>query len=151
MVNSITLASSSKKLTKQDIIDGFGSYTDSFMKCPVFRGIGVIAHKYYCLFQHHIPPPKASFTTATMETRQSRSFADEQSEQVPQCETFSFKQQSEDPSFIIGERPGPYIPQHSHSLYMRLGLYFPSPLFLRSGRSGASKHRLETPMLPLTG
>jgi hypothetical protein len=29
-----------------DIIDGFGSYTDNFMKCHVFRGIGGIAHKY---------------------------------------------------------------------------------------------------------
>lgn len=28
-----------------DIIDGFGSYTDHFMKCPVFRGIGGVAHK----------------------------------------------------------------------------------------------------------
>jgi hypothetical protein len=29
-----------------DIIDGFGSYTDSFMRCHVFRGIGGVAHKY---------------------------------------------------------------------------------------------------------
>ena len=28
-----------------DIIDGFGSYTDHFMRCPVFRGIGGVAHK----------------------------------------------------------------------------------------------------------
>lgn len=28
-----------------DIIDGFGSYTDHFMNCPVFRGIGGVAHK----------------------------------------------------------------------------------------------------------
>ncbi len=28
-----------------DIIDGFGSYTDGFMKCNVFRGIGSVAHK----------------------------------------------------------------------------------------------------------
>lgn len=34
-----------------DIIDGFGSYTDHFMQCPVFRGIGGVAHKYYLLFQ----------------------------------------------------------------------------------------------------
>ena len=37
-----------------DIIDGFGSYTDHFMRCAVFRGIGGVAHKYvntslYCL------------------------------------------------------------------------------------------------------
>jgi hypothetical protein len=28
-----------------DIIDGFGSYTDHFMRCDVFRGIGGVAHK----------------------------------------------------------------------------------------------------------
>jgi hypothetical protein len=28
-----------------DIIDGFGSYTDHFMRCHVFRGIGGVAHK----------------------------------------------------------------------------------------------------------
>jgi hypothetical protein len=28
-----------------DIIDGFGSYTDHFMQCEVFRGIGGVAHK----------------------------------------------------------------------------------------------------------
>jgi hypothetical protein len=28
-----------------DIIDGFGSYTDHFMKCHVFRGIGGVAYK----------------------------------------------------------------------------------------------------------
>lgn len=29
-----------------DIIDGFGSYTDRFMQCAVFRGVGGVAHKY---------------------------------------------------------------------------------------------------------
>jgi hypothetical protein len=28
-----------------DIIDGFGSYSDHFMRCHVFRGIGGVAHK----------------------------------------------------------------------------------------------------------
>jgi PhoD related phosphatase len=35
-----------------DIIDGFGSYPDHFMRAPVFSGIGNIAFKYYMLFQH---------------------------------------------------------------------------------------------------
>jgi hypothetical protein len=39
-----------------DIIDGYGSYTDSFMSCPVFAGIGRVARKYYMLFQQHTPP-----------------------------------------------------------------------------------------------
>lgn len=48
-----------------DIIDGFGSYVDEFMKCDVFRGIGGTAHKYYMLFQHHLPPPPSTYTTGT--------------------------------------------------------------------------------------
>lgn len=39
-----------------DIIDGYGSYTDRFMSCPVFRGVGRTARRYYMLFQHHTPP-----------------------------------------------------------------------------------------------
>lgn len=34
-----------------DIIDGFGSYPDHFMKSPVFSGLGNVAFKYYMLFQ----------------------------------------------------------------------------------------------------
>jgi hypothetical protein len=35
-----------------DIIDGFGSYPDDYMSCPVFSGLGMVAFKYYMLFQH---------------------------------------------------------------------------------------------------
>jgi hypothetical protein len=35
-----------------DIIDGYGSYPDSYMQSPVFSGLGAIAFKYYMLFQH---------------------------------------------------------------------------------------------------
>ena len=45
-----------------DIIDGFGSYPDHFMKTPVFSGIGNVAFKYYMLFQHQSVPEE---TTAT--------------------------------------------------------------------------------------
>ncbi|PQE20300.1 Transcription factor protein [Rutstroemia sp. NJR-2017a BBW] len=34
-----------------DIIDGFGSYPDSYMSCPVMSGLGNMAFKYYMLFQ----------------------------------------------------------------------------------------------------
>ena len=46
-----------------DIIDGFGSYVNEFMKCDVFRGIGSTARKYYMLFQHHLPPLPSTYTT----------------------------------------------------------------------------------------
>ncbi|GKZ24756.1 hypothetical protein AbraIFM66951_011826 [Aspergillus brasiliensis] len=39
-----------------DIIDGFGSYDTKTMECSVFKAIGAVAHKYYMLFQHHLPP-----------------------------------------------------------------------------------------------
>ncbi|KAF8454221.1 hypothetical protein BGX38DRAFT_1141179 [Terfezia claveryi] len=39
-----------------DIIDGWGSYTDHFMQCPVFLGVGSAAWRYYMVFQHHTPP-----------------------------------------------------------------------------------------------
>ncbi|CRG92339.1 putative protein YGR266W [Talaromyces islandicus] len=39
-----------------DIIDGFGSYPDHFMRSPVFSGLGNVAFKYYMLFQHQSLP-----------------------------------------------------------------------------------------------
>ncbi|KAG9233554.1 hypothetical protein BJ875DRAFT_378390 [Amylocarpus encephaloides] len=35
-----------------DIIDGYGSYPDDYMRSPVMSGLGAIAFKYYLLFQH---------------------------------------------------------------------------------------------------
>ncbi|KAK7962357.1 uncharacterized protein PG986_003182 [Apiospora aurea] len=71
-----------------DIIDGFGSYPDQFMKSPVFSGLGAVAFKYYMLFQH-----------------QSAMEEDEKTE----------------PSWVLGCKPGPYIQELSHSLFMSLG------------------------------
>ncbi len=99
-----------------DIIDGFGSYTDHFMNCAVFRGIGGVAFKYYCLFQHHIPPQKSTFTTSAPQTMGSQAGADP----AQLTNTFVLKEQ-DDARFIVGASPGPYVAQRSHSLYMRLG------------------------------
>ncbi|KAF4548800.1 Hypothetical protein D9617_25g061300 [Elsinoe fawcettii] len=71
-----------------DIIDGFGSYPDHFMRNKVFTGLGAIAFKYYMLFQH----------------------------QSLSAETFQ-----EEPSWILGASPGPYIHQHSRNVFMFLG------------------------------
>ncbi|KAJ5343796.1 uncharacterized protein N7506_003620 [Penicillium brevicompactum] len=103
-----------------DIIDGFGSYTDHFMKCAVFRGIGGVAFKYYCLFQHHMAPPKSTFTTdspQTMHAVNGTSGVDPR--QVEN--TYVLENQEEDDSWIIGKRPGPYVEERSRSLYMRFG------------------------------
>ncbi|KAJ5811826.1 hypothetical protein N7474_008127 [Penicillium riverlandense] len=103
-----------------DIIDGFGSYTDHFMKCAIFRGIGGVAFKYYCLFQHHIAPPRSTFTTdapQTMHAVNGTSGTDPR-----QLEnTYVLENQQEDDSWILGKRPGPYVEEVSRSLYMRFG------------------------------
>lgn len=96
-----------------DIIDGFGSYTDHFMKCSVFRGIGGVAFKYYCLFQHHIAPPKSTFTT------DAPNLAQPDPRQLQ--DTYVLDNQTEDECWIMGRRPGPYVEERSRSLYMRLG------------------------------
>ena len=103
-----------------DIIDGFGSYTDHFMKCAVFRGIGGVAFKYYCLFQHHIAPPKSTYTTDAPQT--TRSINGTSGADPRQLEnTFVLQDQEEDKSWIIAKRPGPYVEEKARHLYMRLG------------------------------
>ncbi|RAL09303.1 uncharacterized protein BO97DRAFT_172133 [Aspergillus homomorphus CBS 101889] len=106
-----------------DIIDGFGSYTDHFMRCSVFRGIGGVAFKYYCLFQHHIAPPKSTYTTDAPQTMHAvNGTAGADPRQLEN--TYVLEGQSEDDSWIIGNRPGPYVEEKSRSLYMRLGKRF---------------------------
>ncbi|KAL4751521.1 hypothetical protein BDW72DRAFT_92187 [Aspergillus terricola var. indicus] len=103
-----------------DIIDGFGSYTDHFMKCSVFRGIGGVAFKYYCLFQHHIAPPRSTYTTDAPQTMQAvNGTAGADPRQLE--DTFVLEDQAEDNSWIVGKRPGPYVEEKSRNLYMRLG------------------------------
>lgn len=100
-----------------DIIDGFGSYTHHFMKCAVFRGIGGVAHKYYLLFQHHVPPPKSTFTTDAPATM-AASIPGEDEYQVKDAWVLEEKP---DPSFILGDKPGPYVEERSTSVYCQLG------------------------------
>ncbi|KAF2010114.1 hypothetical protein BU24DRAFT_400809 [Aaosphaeria arxii CBS 175.79] len=103
-----------------DIIDGFGSYTDHFMKCAVFRGIGGVAHKYYLLFQHHIAPPKSTFTTdapATTAVGPEGTPADPAQLKSTWVKTDDAK----DPSYIIGHKPGPYVEETSMNIYCQLG------------------------------
>ncbi|KAK4547276.1 hypothetical protein LTR36_000931 [Oleoguttula mirabilis] len=101
-----------------DIIDGFGSYTDHFMNCPVFRGIGGVAHKYYMLFQHHIPPPISTYTTDAPQTMHT---GGPSADSVQLRDTFVMTPTQEDPSFIMGRKPGPYVEERSRSIYCQLG------------------------------
>ncbi|KAF2103200.1 hypothetical protein NA57DRAFT_63840 [Rhizodiscina lignyota] len=104
-----------------DIIDGFGSYTDHFMRCAVFRGIGGVAFKYYMLFQHHLAPPKSTFTTDASQTTSSHGHQSTPADSAQLKDTFVAVEPREDPSFIIGSRPGPYVEEHSRSIYCQLG------------------------------
>ncbi|KAG4440013.1 hypothetical protein IFR05_004527 [Cadophora sp. M221] len=101
-----------------DIIDGFGSYVDDFMRCSVFRGIGGVANKYYLLFQHHLAPPPSTYTTDAPQTTGHKEVGlDER-----QLEnTYVLDEKTIDSGYIIGAKPGPYVVEHSRSIYARLG------------------------------
>ncbi|KAI9747145.1 MAG: hypothetical protein M1815_004562, partial [Lichina confinis] len=102
-----------------DIIDGFGSYVDHFMRCNVFRGIGGVAHKYYLLFQHHAVPPFATFSSA--ETELGLDSVGLQADTARTGGTYVLQDPPREPSWISGQTPGPYIPEPSRSIYARLG------------------------------
>ncbi len=104
-----------------DIIDGFGSYSDHFMRCAVFRGIGGVSFKYYCLFQHHTAPPVSTFTTDAPETMSANEKGTAGADSRQLENTYVYKRTADDPSWIVGKRPGPYVEERSRSLYMRMG------------------------------
>ena len=111
-----------------DIIDGFGSYTDHFMRCPVFRGIGAVSYKYYCLFQHHVSPPASKAP--------QNNGAGAKSEGVVQYPPL-------DPSYIMGSELGPYISRPSLSLFTHLGA---SVAFLGiDARTERTRHQINYP------
>jgi hypothetical protein len=91
------------------------------MKCAVFRGIGGVAFKYYCLFQHHLPPPLSTFTTDAKATMSAKDGKDAGVDPVQMRDQFVLQGEPEDPSWIVGRRPGPYVEERSRNIYMRLG------------------------------
>ncbi|KAK4242379.1 hypothetical protein C8A03DRAFT_29478 [Achaetomium macrosporum] len=101
-----------------DIIDGFGSYVNEFMKCDVFRGIGGTAHKYYMLFQHHLSPPASTYTSDAV----PKASAEEGQGIDPNQSMNTYVHPSMDePSYIYGPQAGPYVAEHSHNMFTRLG------------------------------
>jgi hypothetical protein len=115
-----------------DIIDGFGSYTDAFMRCPVFMGVGAVAFKYYLLFQHHTIPPSSGGTDVvgrggvhTYETKQP------------------LEQEPTDESWILGAKPGPYITEQSRSIYSRFGKRV--AFFGLDARTERTRHQINYP------
>jgi hypothetical protein len=128
-----------------DIIDGFGSYTDHFMNCPVFRGIGGVAHKYYLLFQHHLAPPKSTFTTDAPKTMDvgAQGHGTTPADPVQMQNTFVMTNDEGDPSYIIGQKPGPYVEERSRSIYCQLGARI---AFVGiDARTERTRHQINTP------
>ncbi|KAH6682346.1 hypothetical protein F5X68DRAFT_155841 [Plectosphaerella plurivora] len=100
-----------------DIIDGFGSYVDDFMRCDVFRGIGGTAHKYYMIFQHHLPPPPSTYTTDHGESLEGPGQGEDPNQLM---DTYVAPSKTDD-CYIVGSKHGPYVAEHSHNIYCRLG------------------------------
>ena len=90
-----------------DIIDGFGSYTENFMRCAVFRGIGGVSFKYYCLFQHHTAPPVSTFTTDAPESMSADANGTAGADPRQLKNTYVYKRTADDPSWIVGNGPVP--------------------------------------------
>ena len=91
------------------------------MKCHVFRGIGGVSFKYYCLFQHHTAPPLSTFTTDAPETMKAAAGGTAGADPRQVRDTYVYPRTADDASWIVGNKPGPYVEEHSRSLYMRLG------------------------------
>ena len=143
MVRCLPLGADETLTPLTDIIDGFGSYTDHFMKCAVFRGIGGVAFKYYCLFQHHIPPPVSTFTTDAPQTMHSQGLNGAGPDPRQLQNTYVLQKHEEDSCWIIGNRPGPYVEERSRSLYMQLGAGI--AFFGLDARTERTRHQINYP------
>jgi hypothetical protein len=90
------------------------------MQCAVFRGIGGVAHKYYLLFQHHLAPPKSTYTTdAPITTHAEKGTTPADPMQMK--DTFVMTDDVGDPGYIVGHKPGPYVEERSRSIFCQLG------------------------------
>ncbi|KAB5551369.1 hypothetical protein GE09DRAFT_1174310 [Coniochaeta sp. 2T2.1] len=101
-----------------DIIDGFGSYVNDFMMCDVFRGIGGTAHKYYMLFQHHLPPPQSTYTSDLVAAKHKEKGQGIDPNQMAEAYIHPAMTES---NYIVGAKPGPYVAEHSHNMFAKLG------------------------------
>lgn len=122
-----------------DIIDGFGSYVDEFMHCPVFKGIGGVAHKYYLLFQHHLAPPASTYVSDAPPGTNPDAADDERQLK----NTYVLEEKSIDSSYVIGPKAGPYVYEHSRSIYSRLGARI--AFFGIDARTERTRHQVNYP------
>jgi hypothetical protein len=74
------------------------------------------------LFQHHIAPPKSTFTSdAHKTTHNADGLTTAAPDPVQLKDTWVLTDQEEDPAYIIGAKAGPYVEEHSRSIYCQLG------------------------------
>jgi PhoD related phosphatase len=71
--------------------------------------------RYYVLFQHHLAPPKVTFTSDVVSTEHEGG-----SDFVQEEKTFVLTEETE-PQYIVGSKPGPYVEERSRSIYCQLG------------------------------
>lgn len=91
------------------------------MKCDVFRGIGGCAHKYYMLFQHHLPPPPSTYTSDAPQTVTEPGDGQATGIDREQLVDTYVAEPIREPSYIVGPKPGPYVAEHSHNIFAKLG------------------------------
>lgn len=109
------------------------------MKCAVFRGIGGVSYKYYLLFQHHVPPPKSTFTTDSEATWHGSGGVDPK--QIK--DSYVMTEKTEDPCYLFGGQPGPYVEQKSRSVFCTLGKHI---AFLGlDARTERTRHQVNYP------
>lgn len=71
--------------------------------------------------QHHVPPPKSTFTTSSPQTTISHGRSGAGADPAQLDNAFVLKEHKEDSCFIMGRSPGPYVEERSRSIYMQLG------------------------------
>jgi hypothetical protein len=112
------------------------------MECDVFRGIGGTAYKYYLLFQHHLPPPISTYTTDAPQTMVNNS-GGVGVDPAQTKDTYVMQNDQQDPSYIIGRQPGPYVAEHSRSIITRLGARI--AFFGLDARTERTRHQVNYP------
>ena len=106
----------------------------------------LIPDRYYMLFQHHVAPPKSTFTTDDPNTvAKGKDFTTKHGSEDPTQakNTYVYTEKSYDESYIIGPKPGPYVEEHSRSIFCQLGARI---AFLGiDGRTERTRHQITYP------
>src|ERR1700761_8051535 len=76
----------------------------------------IICERYYVLFQHHLAPPKVTFTSDAQSSEHEGG-----TDPVQEDKTFVLTEEATEPQYIVGSKPGPYVEERSRSIYCQLG------------------------------